>query len=121
MKRFLFVLLFALFLCSCDLIEKQYYVALSVDTSTDDVSFNNSYISIKDDTTFYLNYFLLPESNKTISVESVISSNPDVIKIISVDKTNKTIEALAQSPGDAKITINTSDYGSSTTLKINVY
>jgi len=127
MKRFLFSLIFAFCLCSCNLIDKQYYITLSVDTDNKNMLFiQNAFDSGKNhfetsvNTTFYLNYFLLPLSDNKIDIQDVYSSNPDIIAIKSIDETSKTIEAITLKTGEAKITIKTKKYGSSTSLYIQV-
>ena len=127
MKRFVFSLIFALCLCSCELIEKQYYVVLSVDTDNKDLFFienpfnsSDNHFEITTNKTFYLNYFLLPLTDKKIDIQSINSSNPDIIAIEDIDETSKIIKAVAVAPGEARIAIKTKKYGSSTTLKIKV-
>ncbi len=128
MKRFLFIFLFIFCICSCNLTDKQYYIALSVNTENKDIvliqdpfdSSKNHYETTAN-TTFYLDYFLLPLSDNKIDIQYVDSSNSDIIAIKSINESSKNIEAIALTAGEANITIKTKKHGSSTTLRIQVF
>ena len=126
MKRlFLLSIFFTFLLFSCKQFTQDYFVAISVD-SDENVKFIDSSQTL--DThhettvgaTIHCSYRLIPDTDKTINVESYFSTNEAVIEILEHDAGAKTITAIAKSKGTGKITITTKDFYSSTTLPIIV-
>ncbi|MBR1638999.1 MAG: hypothetical protein IJ688_06400 [Treponema sp.] len=130
MKKFgvigIVCLLFLLF--GCEFQKENYYVILNVDSEKTqnyvlhENKWNSSlnYIEVKLDDEIYLNYFLIPDHNAYVDVISYSSTNPDIITVTGIDTDTKTLVAKAKSVGEAKISLDTKKYGSSTTLKIEV-
>jgi hypothetical protein len=118
--RRLLILLSVFLVFSCSLLSQKYYVCLRV-CLNDDVKLINGSISANAGSEIICDYFLIPDTDKTVDVTTVSSDNENVIKITSIDFENKKIHALALSQGCAKITIETQSFYSSTTLSIYVY
>jgi hypothetical protein len=65
-------------------------------------------------------FFLVPKTNKSFEIESLASSDPSVIEITDIDYDNNTYKAIAKKEGSAKLRIITENYGSCTTMRIDV-
>lgn len=122
MKRLLILIPFLFLLFACSDASQEYSVALKVNTDKVTVykELPAPHIETKVNTTINCSYRLIPETDKTINVSSVTSTDEEVIEILDVDSGNKKITARAIKSGESKIHIKTADYGSSTTLVILV-
>lgn len=126
MKRLIPLFLFTLLFCSCKH-EIKNWIAVSV--QTDNVTTFNEivypskiviWIDTKTDTELRFDYFLLPESDSTIDITDIYSTNTDAVIIQSIDYDNRIITAKAINPGDSKIIIKTKSYSNCSTPKIQV-
>lgn len=121
MKKLLFsfVIFCILLLFSCSLNNQQHYVILRV-CEDDKITFSNSMLYTTTDTVFSCEYFLVPDTDKIIDIDSIEIDNPDVLELISVDSSKQIINVRAVNIGVAKIRIKTNSFHSSTSLPINV-
>ena len=122
MKRFLFVLLIVLYFTSCSNIKKDYWICLNV------IEDNNTSFIRKSDTVFYTNtkqgsdvvfeYFLIPETNKNITITDIIYNN-DIIELIENKTSSKQLIFKTINKGKTSICIKTKEFGI-TSMNVNV-
>ena len=127
MKRLFIFLPLLILLAGCSFFNKEYNVAIQIDEN-DNTEFvligrnsSKNYFQNIAGTEITGRYFLLQDTDKYIDVESITSSNTNVIEITDIDYDNYTFTAVSKMTGEAKIIVKTKDYGSSTSLVIRVY
>lgn len=117
-NKITFMLCTVLCFLSCSLRENHYIcIRVCLDENT---TLNNAEIYTEQGLVFYGEFFLIPETDKIIDDVYISSSDENILSIKSIDLINNKFSVFAKNKGLAKIDIKTSNFGSSTTLLINV-
>lgn len=124
MKKLLLLFIPIILFSACNYNAKHYGVALSINESNSVIFHSglgtNNYFETSVNSEITGKYFLVPDKDDKIEIEYLKSTDDSIIEITEVNKSNYSFKAIAKSAGNAKITVKTKSYGSSTSLVIIV-